>query len=99
MDLCIQSCSSVCLWSCITKTLSLDAWLQFFSQSFMPDMLIYTRLMSTILPIQVALTLAEGHKMSKKQNLFVSDSLFFVVVVTDQSEIWCVESVQVKHYG
>ena len=67
-----------------------------YVQTFQPNMFILAMLIGTIhfchiIPLSVALTLAWGHQVRRKQN-------FLIHISTEKDEIWCGdEAIQVKH--
>ena len=71
-------------------------------QSFQPNSFITAMFISTIdfchfVPLSVALILASGHKLSRKQNL---SAYFFPHIPTEWDEIWCGDkTVYMKHIG
>ena len=65
------------------KICDVEQYLQMFkAKPLIPAILIYTMHLYHFIPLWVILTLAESHKVSRKQNLLSSFSV-------DEDEMWC----------
>ena len=101
MDLCNQFCPAGMPACCLVwQNFKIEHYIQTFQpNSFVPAMFTGTisRLLfyTTFSGLDYGLSMAEGHKISTKQTLFVD---FLAHISTDQDEVCCsVEAVQAEH--